>query len=328
MTAAAASSVQYPEKFHLAERFVDATYGDLEQNTTLSTDSRLIFYALRQQANHGPCKDPPPWMWNVTERYKHSAWLGLGNMSKPEAMVHYTRHLDNMNKQWLDAALQKFPGVLQEAAEKDRLAAAEHEKKQREQDEQAERKKRANASSSSLHLGSDSIVLPSSPKRIDVMSVQSASSRTQADAGARSPALLPSIPVSLENSTASISSSSEVAFEAAHDIALLSDAHVAALLTATPDGRIPSGVARGLVNEVLRLRRMLVLSSSVSVVGGSRPIVTPQRVEHRYYGDGGGNQQQQERQQQQQQEQFQQTGGGWFSSWFGGASNNNRTAQV
>lgn len=92
----------YPDRFHLATKFVDQRFGDLEQNPELSNEVKLILYALRQQAELGQCKEPAPYMWNVTARYKHSAWSGLGQMIKPEAMVHYVRQVEKLEPKWVE----------------------------------------------------------------------------------------------------------------------------------------------------------------------------------------------------------------------------------
>ena len=41
---------------------------------TLSDETRLLLYALKQQALEGPNATPRPWGWNVVESTKARAW--------------------------------------------------------------------------------------------------------------------------------------------------------------------------------------------------------------------------------------------------------------
>ena len=52
--------VGYPEKFELALRFGE---GPLQEYTSLTDADRLLLYALGNQAQKGPCKEPRPSMW-------------------------------------------------------------------------------------------------------------------------------------------------------------------------------------------------------------------------------------------------------------------------
>jgi acyl-CoA-binding protein len=94
--------VSFPDRYHLAVAYFDQTFGNLEETTKLEDMQKLAFYALRQQAEKGPCKEPAPYVWNVTAKYKHSAWCQLGNMSTFEAMVYFVKQLEEVcGPDWL-----------------------------------------------------------------------------------------------------------------------------------------------------------------------------------------------------------------------------------
>ena len=57
-------------------------------------ESRLVLYALHQQATIGPCTEAKPWAWNVVESAKWQSWVQLGDMSSVEAMRLYVKLLD------------------------------------------------------------------------------------------------------------------------------------------------------------------------------------------------------------------------------------------
>lgn len=87
----------FPEKFFQAAKYFDHyTAGDLEETDLLDNDHKLMFHALRKQAEEGPCDVPAPAFWHVTERYKHQAWCRLGRMSKFEAMVLFVKQLEQL----------------------------------------------------------------------------------------------------------------------------------------------------------------------------------------------------------------------------------------
>lgn len=88
--------VSFPDRFHLATSFFDQTFGNLEESTKLDDMQKLAFYALRQQAEKGPCKEPAPYIWNVKAKYKHAAWCQLGNMSPFEAMVFFVQKMEEV----------------------------------------------------------------------------------------------------------------------------------------------------------------------------------------------------------------------------------------
>lgn len=84
----------FPEKYFKAAEYFDYAIGDLETTTALKDEQKLLFYALRQQAEHGPCKETAPSLWHVRERYKHQAWCHLRIMSRFEAMVKFVSHYE------------------------------------------------------------------------------------------------------------------------------------------------------------------------------------------------------------------------------------------
>ncbi|EPY29294.1 hypothetical protein STCU_04628 [Strigomonas culicis] len=81
----------FPEKFHKAVECFHHAYAPLETCAALTDEQKLTFYALEQQATHGPCREAAPPFWQVRERYKHGAWKSLQGMSTFEAMVHFVR---------------------------------------------------------------------------------------------------------------------------------------------------------------------------------------------------------------------------------------------
>lgn len=84
----------FPEKYHAVARYFDIYIGDIEQSPLLTDAQRLLFYALRQQADHGPCTTPQPSMWYMTERHKHQAWQQVSHMSTFEAMVFFVQQFE------------------------------------------------------------------------------------------------------------------------------------------------------------------------------------------------------------------------------------------
>ena len=79
------ATVGYPEKFELALKYGE--HGPLASNPEISDSDRLLFYALACQAQHGPCNEPRPSMWDTVAKAKWNAWKELGDRSKFEAMV-------------------------------------------------------------------------------------------------------------------------------------------------------------------------------------------------------------------------------------------------
>ncbi|ESS54945.1 hypothetical protein TCDM_13622 [Trypanosoma cruzi Dm28c] len=83
----------FPEKYFKVARFFDHEFGDIESTALLDDKQKLLFYALRQQAEHGPCTGAVPSIWWTRERIKYDAWKQLGDMSRFEAMVNFVRLL-------------------------------------------------------------------------------------------------------------------------------------------------------------------------------------------------------------------------------------------
>ncbi|RNF18548.1 uncharacterized protein Tco025E_04422 [Trypanosoma conorhini] len=86
----------FPEKYIKVAHFFDHEFGDIEASTQLDNKQKLVLYALRQQAEHGPCTDGAPSMWWTRERLKYDAWKQLGDMSKYEAMVNFVKVLEEL----------------------------------------------------------------------------------------------------------------------------------------------------------------------------------------------------------------------------------------
>ncbi|RNF12520.1 hypothetical protein TraAM80_00236 [Trypanosoma rangeli] len=84
----------FPEKYIKVSQFFDHEFGDIEVSTQLDDKEKLVFYALRQQAEHGPCTGGAPSIWWTRERLKYAAWKQLGDMSKYEAMVNFVKILE------------------------------------------------------------------------------------------------------------------------------------------------------------------------------------------------------------------------------------------
>jgi acyl-CoA-binding protein len=286
-----ADSIPFPDRFELAAKFIDQEYGDLETNTTLANDNKLILYALRKQAEVGPCTDPTPYFWNVTARYKHGAWQGLGNMIKPEAMVHYVRHVEKLNPKWIDSI--EIPNQEKYFGTPESSAATAEQKQQQQQEEEKQ---------TTAKLGENSIELSSSPKLVS----NNSNTTTKSD-----------------NNTTNVPASVVVLED---DISQLTDAQVAALLTLGKS--VSESTVRGLVSEVLRLRRALVLSSALPASTSSayrNLVVSPARVEHRYYGSESNNNttpKSADETSRTKSNNNNNNSGGWFS-WFGGGGSNN-----
>ncbi|CAJ1013170.1 putative Acyl CoA binding protein [Leishmania naiffi] len=86
----------FPEKYYEVARYFDYYIGNLEETPLLSDEQRLLFYALRQQADHGQCTTAAPSLWYARERYKHRAWKQLGCMSPFEAMVFFVQQFEQL----------------------------------------------------------------------------------------------------------------------------------------------------------------------------------------------------------------------------------------
>ncbi|KAG5490827.1 hypothetical protein JKF63_00949 [Porcisia hertigi] len=86
----------FPKKYHEVVKYFDYYIGDLEKTPLLTDVQKLMFYALRQQADHGQCITSAPPIWYTTERKKHQAWKQLGRMSTFEAMVFFVQQFEEI----------------------------------------------------------------------------------------------------------------------------------------------------------------------------------------------------------------------------------------
>jgi len=68
----------------------------------LDPETKLKFYALKQQATEGPCRVPSPSLMNPVELSRWQAWKSLKEMSKSEAMNLYTKQLINLLSRFSD----------------------------------------------------------------------------------------------------------------------------------------------------------------------------------------------------------------------------------
>ncbi|EAN93399.1 hypothetical protein, conserved [Trypanosoma cruzi] len=83
----------FPGNYFKAAPFFDHEFGDIEAATRLGDKQKLLFYALRRQAERGPCTGAAPSIWWTRKRMKRDAWNQLGEMSVYEAMVNFVRLL-------------------------------------------------------------------------------------------------------------------------------------------------------------------------------------------------------------------------------------------
>nr|CCC94946.1 conserved hypothetical protein [Trypanosoma congolense IL3000] len=120
-------NLAFPEKYYRVAEFFDLKYGDLETTTAFDLGQKLLLYALRQQADHGPCTSAAPFLWQVRERAKHDAWKQLGSMSKFEAMVHFVRPLEESLGGDINLAVKGEEVYGQAATTEPRDASGEHQ---------------------------------------------------------------------------------------------------------------------------------------------------------------------------------------------------------
>jgi len=89
--------LDFPEKFFAACSFAmsppDGAHG-------VTDDSRLLLYALYQQALEGPNTTAKPWGWNRFELLKWNAWSELYEMPSQDAMEMYVATLEEENPNW------------------------------------------------------------------------------------------------------------------------------------------------------------------------------------------------------------------------------------
>ncbi|GET93764.1 hypothetical protein, conserved [Leishmania tarentolae] len=98
--------LSFPGKYYEVAKYFDYYMGDLEDTSLLSDSERLMFYALRQQADHGQCTTVAPSFWHVKERHKHQAWKQLGRMSTFEAMVFFVQQFERLLMQLENSNVQ------------------------------------------------------------------------------------------------------------------------------------------------------------------------------------------------------------------------------
>ncbi|RNC42617.1 hypothetical protein TcCL_NonESM07753 [Trypanosoma cruzi] len=82
-------TTRFPRNISGKHFFLDHELGDLEATARFEDRQKLLFYALRRQAEHGPCTGAAPSIWWTRERTNYNAWKQLGDMSRFEAMVNF-----------------------------------------------------------------------------------------------------------------------------------------------------------------------------------------------------------------------------------------------
>ena len=71
--------------------------------STFTDETRLLLYALKSQAMHGPTEIKSKWHMTREERGKYETWANLGKMSNFEAMRLYVKLLEEEDKYWYEA---------------------------------------------------------------------------------------------------------------------------------------------------------------------------------------------------------------------------------
>ena len=71
--------------------------------STFTDETRLLLYALKSQAIHGPTEIKSKWHMTREERGKYETWANLGKMSNFEAMRLYVKLLEEEDKYWYEA---------------------------------------------------------------------------------------------------------------------------------------------------------------------------------------------------------------------------------
>eukprot|EP00697_Spironema_sp_BW2_P017733 gnl/Spiro4/9513_TR5039_c0_g1_i1.p1 gnl/Spiro4/9513_TR5039_c0_g1~~gnl/Spiro4/9513_TR5039_c0_g1_i1.p1 ORF type:complete len:358 (+),score=33.11 gnl/Spiro4/9513_TR5039_c0_g1_i1:29-1075(+) len=105
----ATCAIAYPERFHLAARWVEENLLQPPPGK-LDSEQALLFYALHQQATVGPNVTSKPFWWNSEERTRWECWAKLGNMGSFEAMFFYIKFLEEelgYKDWWRPAAVEK-----------------------------------------------------------------------------------------------------------------------------------------------------------------------------------------------------------------------------
>jgi len=120
-------SISFPEKYYLARQY--AYEGPLREDTSVDEPDRLLLYALSQLADHGPCKEPQPSMWDASEvKAKWRAWNELGDkVGKMEAMFKFVQSIELLAPAWMSwppLGLEGGPPATPGAIESDAAARA------------------------------------------------------------------------------------------------------------------------------------------------------------------------------------------------------------
>eukprot|EP00242_Pyramimonas_sp_CCMP2087_P008899 CAMPEP_0198198874 /NCGR_PEP_ID=MMETSP1445-20131203/2239_1 /TAXON_ID=36898 /ORGANISM="Pyramimonas sp., Strain CCMP2087" /LENGTH=1186 /DNA_ID=CAMNT_0043868539 /DNA_START=206 /DNA_END=3766 /DNA_ORIENTATION=+ len=89
--------MEFPELFFAACSFAMAPP---ETAHGVSDDTRLLLYALYQQAVEGDCNTTKPWGWNRFEALKWNAWSELDGLASMDAMMMYVHTLEEDNQGW------------------------------------------------------------------------------------------------------------------------------------------------------------------------------------------------------------------------------------
>ena len=130
----------------------------------VTDETRLLLYALYQQATAGPCRAPKPWGWNAIESAKWSSWTQLGDVAALDAMRMYVSTMEEENPDWFSLLTDggdpaRVAEALEAAAEAVAAAGAESDlaaSRERER-EAAERLRRAEAVAARSHPAVDRI---------------------------------------------------------------------------------------------------------------------------------------------------------------------------
>ncbi|KAK9814161.1 hypothetical protein WJX72_001384 [[Myrmecia] bisecta] len=100
----ATCTLPYPDRFNSAVAFTEHPPPGAR---SLSDEVQLVLYALKQQAQQGPCTEPKPWGWNVVESAKWQAWSQLDQMSAVEAMRLFVRIIDEEQPDWWELSQRR-----------------------------------------------------------------------------------------------------------------------------------------------------------------------------------------------------------------------------
>ena len=156
-----ASRIPFPNRFYAAVGF--AANPPLGARA-VADETRLLLYALYQQATAGPCRAPKPWGWNAIESAKWSSWTQLGDVAALDAMRMYVSTMEEENPDWFSLFTDggdpaRVAEALEAAAEAVAAAGAESDlaaSRERER-EAAERLRRAEAVAARSHPAVDRI---------------------------------------------------------------------------------------------------------------------------------------------------------------------------